>query len=463
MVFIDGTRLTPARSRLELVPGSFVVDEALDSLFVYPPLGTDFNRATVEVSVRDQLWHQDFEDNVTIRNLVFENAADPWIEGMAGVRITSSNNLTLEDCTFRSSNWTGLIVSQSTNVVMRRLKILDNGGRGLAVWRLKNALIEDSETSFNNWRGFLDLFTGWTVGNNIDSSHDITVRRHTATNNYARGLWFDSDIVNGVLEESVLRDNKNDGLFIEAAQGPVYVRNNLIENNGRDGIFSGNTEKLHITGNVIRDNLRAAIRLSGRNDGRNVEDFETGERYVVEALDWVIRDNQLSGSGPYVLGTTVDEETWSNFLATLDSDNNDWCHPAFGAVFQIAGGALNSIDQWRSLTGQDLSSTYCAPSTVDVENAQETSFAVSAAYPNPAAQSISLEVQRGDAFSIAVDIYDVLGRRIETGSGSTRGLSPIVIDVSKLPEGLFYILVKAESPAGLKTAVRPVVVLRSNK
>ncbi len=461
MVFVDGERLTPVLARAELAPGFFFVDESADSLFVYPVEPQSFAQATVEVSVRDRVFQQDFEDNVTIRNLVFENAADPWIEGVAGVRIASSNNLTVEDCEFRSSNWTGLIVSQADSVVLRRLKINDNGGRGLAVWRLTNALVEDSETSRNNWRGFLDLFTGWTVGNNVDSSHDIVFRRHTSTDNFARGLWFDTDIVNGVLEESVLRDNKNDGLFIEATQGPVFVRNNLIENNGRDGIFSGNTENLHITGNVIRDNLRAAVRLSGRNEGREVENFETGERYLVEALNWVMRDNRFSGSGPYLMGTTVDPDTWGNFLATLDSDNNDWCHPAFGAVFQVAGGSLITIDQWRALTGQDASSTYCSPSTVGTESQQDQSFEVSAPYPNPAADAVTLEISGdGNATAYDVAIYDLLGRRVHAQSVRTAASSrdaSAFIDVSQLAPGLYLARILAKGRSGNSAAVTRVL------
>lgn len=441
MVFVDGQRLTPVLTRAALVPGSFFADEAADSLFVYPVSAPGFEQAMIEVAVRDRVYQQDFEDNVTIRNLVFENAADPWIEGVAGVRITSSNNLTVEDCEFRSSNWTGLIVSQAENVVLRRLKINDNGGRGLAVWRLKHALVEDSETSGNNWRGFLDLFTGWTVGNNVDSSHDITFRRHTATDNFARGLWFDTDIVNGVLEESVLRDNKNDGLFIEATQGPVFVRGNLIENNGRDGIFSGNTENLHILGNVIRDNLRAAVRLSGRNEGREVEDFETGERYLVEALNWVMRDNRFSGSGPYLMGTTVDPDTWGDFLATLDSDGNDWCHPAFGAVFQVAGGALITLDQWRALTGQDAASTYCAPSTVGNEGERNSDLEVSAPYPNPTADIATFAITGIESSAAyTVSVFDLLGRKVRTAAvvtATTTGSASVSLDVSMLAPGTY--------------------------
>ncbi|NNE36119.1 MAG: T9SS type A sorting domain-containing protein [Rhodothermales bacterium] len=441
MVFVNGERLTPVDTRNALVAGTFFVSEEVDSLYVFPKGGLDLNAALVEIGVRPTTWVQQFEDNVTIRGLVFQHAVDEWLDGSASFRINSSDGLTIEDCSFRNNNWTGLYIGRSDSVTVRRSQMNDNGGRGLAVWNLRHARFENSETNGNNWRGFLGNFTGWTVGNNIDSSHDVEFFRHTANNNFARGLWFDTDIQDALVEESTFYNNRNDGLFLEAAQGPIEIRNSYSVENGRDGLFTGAVEKLTLLNNNFRDNVRSAIRISGAAGGRQVTNFETDSTQVVTTRWWTMTGNRFSGQAPFLLGTTVDESAWSEFTATLTSDNNDWCHPAQGAIFQVAGGALQTLKSWQAATGEDLNSTYCNPALGNEEYDIGGQLFDVSIYPNPVTASARVAISADPATAYDVKIFDALGRIVSRREALAIGDSGFQLDASTFANGTYFVIV----------------------
>ncbi len=456
MIFVNGDRLTPVDTVTALVAGSFYVDEEIDSVFVFPSNGIDLTTSLVEVAVRPTTWAQEFENNVTIRGLVFQHSNDEWLDGSASIKISSSHGLTIEDCDFRDNNWTGLYIGRSDNVTVRNSRMNDNGGRGLAVWNLRHGRFENSETSGNNWRGFLGNFAGWTVGNNIDSSHDIVFFRHTANNNFARGLWFDTDVKDALVFESTFYNNRNDGLFIEATQGPIAVMHSYVVENGRDGLFTGAVEQLTLEHNFFRDNFRSAIRVSGAIGGREITDFETDSVQIVETRNWTILNNRFVGSGPFMLGTTVDQTTWDDFTSTLTSDFNDWCHPAQGAIFQTVGGSLQTLSQWRLETGQDLNSTYCNPALAnEPENTEGVELTIEL-FPNPLVQSGQIVVKTEHATDHVIQIYDALGRRLKREAWPSATTTTVSIDASSLSAGVYFVIVEA----GLNVERREFIVAR---
>jgi hypothetical protein len=319
----------------------------------------------------------------------------------------------------------------------------DNGGRGMAVWNLRHARFEDSETSGNNWRGFLGAFTGWTVGNNVDSSHDVTFFRHTSNNNFARGLWFDTDVQDIVIEASTFYNNKNDGLFIEAAQGPVSVRHSYIVENGRDGLFTGMAERLTLEHNNFRDNFRSAIRVSGSIGGREIKNFETDSVQIVQTRWWTITNNRFTGSGQFMFGTTLDQLTWDDFISTLVSDNNDWCHPAQGAIFQVVGGTLQTMSQWRIETGQDINSTYCNPALgSESEPSPANGFTVDV-FPNPISESGRIVIQSESLTEHSVSIYDSIGRLVQSASTNSSTRTEYEIKSSAYASGVYFVIARS--------------------
>ncbi len=368
MVYLNNQRLDPVLNQSDLSPGKFYVDETANRLYVYPPQNVNFGSAIKEVAIREELWNQDYENNITIRGIVFEKSTDPWLDARSQVRIVGSNNVTIEDSEFRFSNWTGLYVGVGSGLTIRRSKINDNGGRGMAMWREKGVLIEDSEALRNNWRGYLQgsipnqtPFTGWTTGGtNIESTHDVTVRRFNLRDNFTRGLWLDTDVIDASFDEIDVSNNENDGMFLEAVQGPITISNSQFTDNLRHGLFTGMAERVSLIDNTFDRNGTSPMRISGNNNGRGISNFETNQYQTVLTRYWTMTGNEFLGSGPYLIGTTVNSTRWAEFVGNLTSNNNNWCDEAKTNVFQRDGGQMLNLAGWRSHTGEDSNSTYCA-------------------------------------------------------------------------------------------------------
>ncbi len=361
-VYVNDNRLDQVLSQGELVAGTYFIDEPNDLVYVYPPSGVNLPAAQVELAIRKVAWDCQYEYNVTVKNLRFEKTTDEWDNARGAFRAVDCDGLTLENVEFRYANWTGVYIGQSEDVTISNMKANDNGGRGFATWRIDGLLIQNSESLRNNWRGYLGGFTGWTVGNNVESSHNVQLLNHNASDNFSRGLWFDTDVVDAVIDNATINDNLNDGFFLEAVQGPITLKNSEIKRNLRNGLFSGMAEKVTLRNNIFEDNGQAAIVISGDNNGRGINIFTLPQGqnyYTVLTRWWTVEFNEFVGIGPYLIGTTVNNTRWSEFIGNLTANYNLWCDDSKTNVFRRDGGQLLTIAGWRTHTGEEANSQFC--------------------------------------------------------------------------------------------------------
>ena len=361
MVFVDGARMKQVLTASALRPGTFRVDETADTVYLMPPDDTEIAGARIEVAVRAVLWDQSYEHHVTLRGITFEHAATPWREGSGALRVVSSKNALLEGVTVRQNNFSGLFAGLDEDLTLRRVTLNHNGMDGWTLWKIKNFTAEHTETSYNNWRGHLGSFAFWAPGNKSSKVHGMTVRGHRAIGNYSRGLWLDTDHTDVLLEGLELRGNLKDGLFLEANQGPVVVRNSQIVDNGGYAVLNASAARVRLEGNALLGNEQGGISISGASEGRDVVDFETGARLRVRTVDWTLVDNVIAGRTGALVSTTFGPEAWSEFVGTLTSDENTWRHPDPEQVFAWYTREPLSLKQWQRRTGVDEHSVFAAP------------------------------------------------------------------------------------------------------
>ena len=251
-MFVDGVLLAPVLSEDALEPGSFYVDEANDTIALFPPAGTNMAKALVEVSVRPRGIDIGAEKNIAIRGFKIQHFATPWKLGLSAVRFyKGSDGGIVEDSEIVWNNYVGFSVTASQDTTVRRVRMNSNGLHGFAAWRSRGLTITDSESSFNNWRGEWGGHTGWSPSNKVMQMRDFTIRNHDAIGNRGRGLWLDDDNENVLIENVECRDNLKDGLFVEATQGPVTIRNSRFSDNGEWGIRINNSSNGVLAGNQI--------------------------------------------------------------------------------------------------------------------------------------------------------------------------------------------------------------------
>jgi hypothetical protein len=234
-------------------------------------------------------------------------------------------------------------------------------------------LVEDSETSHNNWRGEQGGFSGWSVGNKVLSIHGLTIRRHVASDNYSRGLWLDYDISNVILDGVEVNDNLLDGMWLEATQGPTVIKNSAFCRNGWSGLKTTYSQHVSVDNNVFALNAtREDVELNDSQlvvDGggeRVVQDFETRNQLPLTVKDWSVTNNMFVGTtfmhpyakGPTLIDNDLSESDWQRFLESFDSNYNTWHHADRPEVFGFPKYNDLSLNDWQSQTGQDQNSVF---------------------------------------------------------------------------------------------------------
>lgn len=358
IVFVDSKVIHQVVSPLEMAEGDFCVSEEKEEIRVWLPPGVTPRTATTEVAIRAGLLKASGRKNVVLRGLVFQHDGTP-LQGEA-VNFSDCSNVLIEDCRFDWNNWAGLGFNDCHEMTVRRSTANHNGAMGMTGGRVKGLLYEDTETSYNNWRGAWGEFTGWSVaGAKQLRIHDAVYRRHKSVGNKTGGFWFDFDCVNVVVEDAFWSENQTRGIFIEASEGPVTVRNSVICNNHGVGILSTNSKKVTLDGNTLYGNAAGQIQVTGQSD-RPVVNWETKEKMKLNLEDWVLRNNVVVGTDSRQSLVDISGAGVERFLTSLQASRNLWYNAKKNDAFRVSGLNLG-FDRWQVVAAQDLNSMFADP------------------------------------------------------------------------------------------------------
>ena len=372
MMFVDDRPMMQVLSRKEMKEGSFFVDEARGVAALWPPVGTKMSAATIEVAVRPGVFESDGVSNLSLKGLVFEHANSCIsTRPNAAVTISGGTNNSVEDSAIRWNNWIGFDYWSAMNSTARRLTVNWNGEMGISGFRLKNATFDEVETSRNNWRGAQGQFTGWEPsGGKFLRVHGATFRNYTAIANQGRGMWFDTDNTDIVIDHAKIEQNLVGGIDLEANMGPMTIQNSRICNNQKEGIQNNQSDNVTVTGNIIYNNGKGQIMVADIQGARNGTNWETKEVFAANSGHLVLSKNTIVGTdvNQFVYETLrLPNQVSSTFLNTLKSDGNIWFNPETPETFQIDPGAAHrsakvlTFGQWQSTTGQDQHSKFAPP------------------------------------------------------------------------------------------------------
>ena len=361
LVVVDGRllRQVSAYENLRSEPGTFLVDEATDSLLVKPEVGLDLATATIEVATRPTALSANHRHGLSVRGLTFRHVATPFQRG--GVVINGARNLTIEDSRFEFNSWSGLTLFYVDGADLRRNRINDNGVLGIQAWRNRDMMLDSNETSRNNTtRGAWAKYSGWEVGSKILHTHGLTMLRHTAEENNGPGMWLDSDVTNVLVEDSLFARNVGFGFYHEKNQGPSMFRRNRICGNGSVGFMNDKSSDTTLERNHIFDNRAEAVAMSGPSGTYNVVDWETNQSVPLRNERFTLVDNVISQGAARLVKNNLQLDDWQHLKGTLHSERNQW-HSTHSAPFTVPGKWL-TFAGWRSDTQQESSSTYVQPS-----------------------------------------------------------------------------------------------------
>lgn len=363
MVFVDGHLLKQVLTEAVMTPGTFFVDEGRKLLYAWASTGIDLNAATVEVAVRPILFAASARANLTISGLVFEHAATA-LDGDA-VLLHKVANLVVEDAVFRWNNWGGVGVYGGTTARILHSAANNNGGRGMATWKVQDLTYDSNEASYNNWRGAWGRFLRWAMaGIKILRVHGGVIRRQKAIGNHAYGLWLDFDNQDVTIQAGLWCGNLLAGGFVEASQGPVTILAATACKNGEHGVFATESRQVTLKNSVLYGNGFSQLQVGG-TASRTVENWETGQSMVLQSSNWTLCGNAIAGSNSaqYVLAVP----NWEWFLSTLKSSRNVWWNPEKPDAFLIDGGTRLDFTGWRKVSRQDIDSAFADPKFTSAE------------------------------------------------------------------------------------------------
>lgn len=367
LVAVGGVLLDQVLKLSALTDGAFFVDPEADRLYMRPPSGSEFPGLAAEVGVRELLMNLDSARNVVIRGLTFQHAPSPFESN--AVRISNSRDVLFESNRVVDNGWTGLGVSTSSRLTIRNNELNSNGGGGAGIFKTEDVVFEGNDTSLNNWRGVRGDYVGWSIaGVKAVGVHQLAIRGHRAWGNATRGLWLDFDVVDISIEDSSWCHNLTDGLFLEAAPGPITVRRIQACENQRHGILLVNVYGVTLSESVVCGNGDAAIHMDAEPGGRSVT-TDGGVLQMSAALDLTVRSSVFAGKGP-LLRLSIPREDFTALLPTMTFEANEWLLTSNRRAFEFPGGG-GDIAEWRRASGQDSESGWdpAAPA-IDCETLQ---------------------------------------------------------------------------------------------
>ncbi len=366
VITVNGVALTQVMSFNSMVPGTFYIGDAYNLLHISPPAGTDMSTAVVEAAVRRQTLTVSGRNDVVLRGLTFEHAANCFNTTSASVN--SSNNVLVDSITANWNNWGGFGVFGSTNVTVQNSTASYNGGIGFMGTRTQNMLFSSNESDYNNWRGAQGAFYDWAAGGaKFFEMRNTVAQYHRSFHNQAQGLWFDTDNKNIAINQATLTGNVLAGLQIERNEGPITLENSNLCTNG-SGLNVLTSEQLTVENNTFYNNggtnvHQAQVFIGGQSGGILIPDWLTGAVYDLFTTGMVMNGNVMedNGGGQVVLGTYLDPGDWWQFTSTLTSDYNEWYDPATSSAFKIVDGQYVSMAAWQSDYGTDQNSWWGPP------------------------------------------------------------------------------------------------------
>lgn len=201
--------------------------------------------------------------NVTVKNLIIEQYANPAQHGAINSAINNQNNIPernginwlIENNEVRYNHGTGIYIY--TDGMMKNNIIHHNGQIGMKASGA-NITIQDNQVFENgDWGGYQASWEGG--GSKFSRTTNILITNNYCYNNFGPGLWTDIDNVGSMIENNICENNLGPGIFHEISFGATISCNTLTGNQNilatgtRYGgnIFISNSSGVEVFNNTI--------------------------------------------------------------------------------------------------------------------------------------------------------------------------------------------------------------------
>jgi len=374
MVIVNGTALTQVLSMVQMVPGTFYVDQTGNRIYIWPSTSTDMTTATVEVASLPTLFTIQNKSNIVVRGLTFQYANTCHASAAFLVQ-GSSSNILIDGETFQWNNGQGLALENPTTYfTVENTVSQHNGDSGFQESQTNHGLWQSDTTSYNNWRGAQAGYYACNVaGLHGWEAHNDSINSLTTAFNESYGIHWDTDNANISTTGIIAASNLLNGLYAEKDEGPITFSGAYACNQnsglGVGGLVMRNSENITLTNSVLMNNTPSQIMIIGQAGGIQVTNWETGVTTNLVTQNFTNTSNTIQGNDSSQLvfkDSYLNDADWTSFQSTLKSSNNTWWNAANTTTpFTVPtpkSGSKDDFSGWQSVTSADTNSSFKAPS-----------------------------------------------------------------------------------------------------
>jgi len=357
-VFMNGQDLWQVGSTAELAPGTFYFDYANDTIYLYDdPTGKLVEATTGSGGIVG--YSGGANDNVTIKNLVFEKFGGGYTTANGHNALKTASGWVVQNSEFRFISYMGVMNNGS---LVRNNYIHHNGQYGVT----GSGTFEGNVISENNT-------DGWNTGNDAGASkfhgvNGLVARGNIVANNQSRGLWTDTDNINTTYENNIIENNVEMGILHEKSCG-ASIRYNVLRGNATAytgkaiwsaaQIFARASKDLQIFGNDVTAEAPAANGIGIYNPFVNgVQVTYNGPNCgIIETRNVAVHDNVVRLDVGQQNGIAGGGTGYAATYNVLFSNNVNYLQDLTKAYFQVDGGTIKTKELWQA-NGQDVTGKF---------------------------------------------------------------------------------------------------------
>jgi hypothetical protein len=360
-VFVDGTPLQQVTSAGALATGTFFVDHANHQIDLFD----DPTGHTVEVTtVASAFTMSSAAAGSMIRGIGFEHFGPVFQSGTNVAAMVSAANVTFDNDTFAWSAGRFLGIYGNNNVVTNS-KFLDNGLNGLTGNKISGLDFENNEVAYSNYERWDITPSPYAQigGVKLTGVAYTVMRGNDFHDNYANGLWFDCQSHDQTIVDNLVENNAGHGIADEISANSI-IAGNIIAENGRDGLKISGSNNVEVWNNTSVDNGWAQIGVyeDPRHSSTNVATEDTTnvriENNIFEAganaTKYVFYNMDISNPKHLTLTQMVSADDHNDFGRTSTAS------PKFEFQTQAtlkAGAHYLTLPAFVAASGREKSST----------------------------------------------------------------------------------------------------------
>jgi parallel beta-helix repeat protein len=169
---------------------------------------------------------------------------------------TSSHDMTITNNIVHDNGKHGIILAEDcVNSMISDNVVYANGQHGIVLYQRSNGNVVERNESFRNG----------SQGINVNESSGNAIRDNKVYDNTESGIAVAQSSQDNVLERNDVRSNQQDGVRLVSRSGGTTVRDNVIGQNIRYGVYLDVTDPFTLSGNTIFRS-RYGISTSGTAD-----------------------------------------------------------------------------------------------------------------------------------------------------------------------------------------------------